>query len=319
MAVAAGMAAIGGLTAVRYANDATAVMGAGGLELVYNPAIAMVAEDLYVGVDEVRVAYRFRNVTKAPVTVTVAFPLPPIGGEDQLDMNIAIPNWETENYVDFRLWVDGRELTPSVENRVTALGIDRTGMITAAGLPLSPFAAETGEMLGRLPPETLDELAKAGLIIRAEWGTIAVWELATTFYWEQTFPAGQEVVIEHSSKPVVGYSFFYRDALNDPDYVARYCIDDDFRAAANRLLTAAGGEFPMLNERRIEYILTTANNWAAPIGEFTLTVDKGAPTALVSFCGEGVTRTSPTTFVDPETNFYAERELEVLIIEATAP
>jgi hypothetical protein len=75
----------------------------------------------------------------------------------------------------------------------------------------------------------------------------------------------------------------------------------------------------MLNERRIEYILTTANNWAAPIGEFTLTVDKGAPNALVSFCGEGVTRTSPTTFVDTETNFYAERELEVLIIEAIAP
>ena len=38
------------------ANDATAEIGAGGLQLVYNSAIEMVAENLYVSADEVRVA-----------------------------------------------------------------------------------------------------------------------------------------------------------------------------------------------------------------------------------------------------------------------
>ncbi len=295
-------------------NDTTAVLGAGGLELVYNSAIEIVAEDLYVGINEVRVAYRFRNVTKAPVTVTVAFPLPALKGADLLDTVVDVANLDAENYVDFRLWVDGQELTPSVYNRVSALGVDRTQMLRATGLPLSPLSYRGAEMMVGLPPATLAELARAGLIIREEWGTIAAWTLETTFYWEQTFPVGRDVVIEHTYQPVVGYSFFGDFALDDPVYRERYCMDEAFIAAARRMMTR-DANFPMLNERRIQYILTTANHWAAPIGEFTLTVDKGSPNALVSFCGEGVTRTSPTTFVDTETNFVAVRELDILIVE----
>jgi hypothetical protein len=318
--VAAGVAAIGGLTAASYANDATAVMGAGGLELVSNSAIAIMAEDLYVSADEIRVAYRFRNVTKAPVTVTVAFPLPPLGGEDFIDMNIAIPNPESANYVDFRLWVDGQELTPMVEHRATALGIDRTDTLIAAGLPLNPFALETGEMIGAMRAPALDDLARAGLIIREEWGTLPVWQLQTTFYWEQTFPVGRDIVIEHSYRPIVGYSFLYAGDLDIPEVTEPHCVDDAFRTAVGRLLTPTQGDpYPALNARRIQYILTTANSWAAPIGTFTLTVDKGSPNAFVSFCAEGVTRTSPTTFVVTETDFYAERELDVLIVEPIAP
>ena len=64
------------LTPAATANDATAEFGVGGLQMIYNSAVAVVSEDLYISPDEVRVAYRFRNITDEPLTVTVAFPLP---------------------------------------------------------------------------------------------------------------------------------------------------------------------------------------------------------------------------------------------------
>jgi hypothetical protein len=91
------------------------------------------------------------------------------------------------------------------------------------------------------------------------------------------------------------------DAAKDPsyrEYVARYRIDRDFLASVN----AAKSHSDVLpTEQRISYILTTGANWAGPIQEFRLVVDKGAPNALVSFCAQGVRKIGPTQF---ET-FYA--------------
>ena len=47
-------------------------------------------------------------------------------------------------------------------------------------------------------------------------------------------------------------------------------------------------------QNAIEYVLTTGGNWAlGNIGEFNLTIDKGDPKNLVSFCGEGVDQDRP--------------------------
>lgn len=298
------------------ANDATAELGAGGLQLVYNPAIEMARENLYVSKDEVRVDYLFRNITKAPVTVTVAFPLPPITGG--FEANMVLPNDATENFVNFELTVDGQRLEPQVYSRVSALGIDRTQVLRDLGIPLSPVGEATYVAIDALPLERKRDLARLGMIILEDWGTVPVWTLETSFYWEQTFPAGRDVAIAHRYQPVVGYGFFGDFAFDDPYYRERYCMDDDFIAAVRRLL-GPDPNYTLLNEQRIEYILTTGATWAAPIRDFTLTVDKGTPDALVSFCGEGVTRISDTTFEDRETNFFPERELDVLIVTPIQP
>ena len=91
-------------------------------------------------------------------------------------------------------------------------------------------------------------------------------------------------------------------------------MDDSFIAGARRMM-GNDVDFPELDERRIEYLLTPAANWATPIGTFHLTVDKGDPNAIVSFCGTGVTRTSPTTFELTETDFYPTQELDILIVD----
>lgn len=295
-------------------NDATAEIGVGGLQMVYNSAISVVSEDLYISPDEVRVSYRFRNDTDEPVTVLVAFPLPALGGTYD-EIWYELPNPDSENYVDFTVAVNGKGIVPSVYSRATALGVDRTEELRAAGLPLNPASFELYEALRNLPEATIEALRLLGLLLVEEWGMLPTWELETSLYWEMTFPAGEEVVVEHRYEPVVGYGFFGDFQLDDPGYLDRYCMDESFLAAATRLM-GEDVDFPMLDERRIAYLLTPAANWASPIGTFHLTIDKGDPNAFVSFCGTGVTRTSPTTFELTATDFVPDRELDILIVDA---
>ena len=79
-------------------------------------------------------------------------------------------------------------------------------------------------------------------------------------------------------------------------YQREYCAGSKFRKAAKRFPEAS-------QERWLTYILKTGANWAGPITDFKLTVDKGSPNNLVSFCGTGVTKISPTRFEMRAKNF----------------
>jgi hypothetical protein len=70
----------------------------------------------------------------------------------------------------------------------------------------------------------------------------------------------------------------------------------------------------LLGDQRIRYILTTGGNWRSPIGDFRLVIDKGHPDNIVSFCGSGLTRLSPTRFEMRRRNWRPNRDLAVLIV-----
>lgn len=310
------VAAFFALAAPASANDSTAQLGAGGLQLVRNEAIELLAEDLYVSVDEVRVAYRFRNRTDAPVTYLVAFPLPAIDAVVPEEMNIVLPDAGSDNFVDFTVTVDGKPVTPKLDARVTALGVDQTETVKRLGLPLNPMADGLYQRLENAPEAEKSELNRLGLAIVDPYNTEAAWRLETTFYWEQTFPPGKEVTVKHSYRPVTGFGFFGDWVFGEGEgtYRDKYCMDSSFETAARKKLAAiAGDDNPYLDERRVSYILTTANNWASPIRDFRLVVDKGDPDALVSFCGTNVRKISPTQFEMRAADFTPEQELEILI------
>jgi hypothetical protein len=149
------------------------------------------------------------------------------------------------------------------------------------------------------------------------------WTLKSTYFWRQTFPAGREIVIEHRYRPSVGETVgtqvgspdIERQALEH--YENAYCTDRDFLNSARRAMSkpdafnvAASPFF----ERRIAYVLTTGANWAGPIGDFRLVVDKGAPDSLVSFCADGVKKIGPTQFEVRHANFTPTRDLDILIL-----
>lgn len=302
------------------ANDSTAELGAGGLLLIQNDKVRLLSEDLYIAEAEVRVSYRFRNISDAPFTSLVAFPLPSIDAITPQDMNIILPEAGKANFVDFTVAVDGSRLTPSLYERASIFGIDRTDELRALNLPLNPIAEGLYQQLETLPREDIMALNRQGLVVDDPYGAMADWKYEATFYWEQTFPPGREVLVEHSYRPVVGFAFFYDALLDDPVYRATYCIDEAFAAAARRRLASLrNADSPYLSERRISYILTTAANWAGPIGRFHVTIDKGETDALVSFCAEGVRKTGPTTFEWSKTDYVPDRDLQILILRSPKP
>jgi hypothetical protein len=287
------------------ANDSSAELATGGLILTKSHDIEMVSEDLFISMKEIRVWYRFYNHSERDVVTQVAFPVPDIDyGVD--DFTFVIPTDDPENILNFRTTVNGRAVVALVERKAIINGIDRTKLIQSLGLAIAPRLNQKPN----LSQETWDRLVRLGLIqdTRNQEPTYLAprWTLKTTYYWSQTFPAHQELVVEHRYLPSVGGSVSLSASnLKHSEGINRYCVDQDFwNSAADR----------KWQPNYLEYILVTGANWAGPIKNFRLVIDKGSPNNLVSFCGSNVRKISSTQFEVTMANFTPKSNLNVLIL-----
>lgn len=307
------------------ANDTTAALTTGGLVFNTNADIEMRSEELSISRKRIDVRYRFFNRSSADQTVTVAFPMPEVDAKE--DTNIAVPDDESDNFLQFRTVVDGREVAARIEQKAFLAGKDVTARLQALNLPLQPRAKKSGAALDVLPADLEQQLTKEGLVHDASYeGAKGMekhiapdWSLRTTYYWEQTFPAGREIVVEHSYVPSVGASVQTQIGRKDitaqerAEYLTQFCTENSFISSVAAMTKKNGGAPPP--EFRIAYVLKTGANWAGPIGDFRLTVDKGDPAALVSFCETGVKKIGPTTFEVRKSNFKPTRDLDILFVD----
>jgi hypothetical protein len=316
-------------TGVR-ANDTSAELATGGLVLTKNPSIEMRSEDLFISTKAVRVHYVFANTSARDVTILVAFPMPDVTIEGP-DDNIVVPTQSPTNLLGFVTTVDGKPVSAQVEQKALKNGADITAYLKGLGIPLAPHLQSTNDVLDKLPKAAQDALVAKSLAIPDDYDDghgmehhlTATWTLRTTYYWRQTFPAGRSIDVEHNYTPSVGGTA--GTEWGDPAFVgtalytqgrARYCIDNDFLAAATaaKAKVTATSNNGYMTEQRIDYVLTTGANWKAPIGDFHMTIDKGATNNLVSFCGNGVAKISPTQFEDHYTNFTPTKDVAILLL-----
>lgn len=312
-----------------FANDTSAELAAGGLLLTRNDDITMKSEDLFISASEVQVRYVFVNTAARDVTVHVAFPMPDIDGLVYSQQDIGIPEpGDAANFLGFRTLVDGTPVAMEVEQKALVIGVDRTEWLTSRGVPVALHLSDVDARLGALPRVEQEEAIALGLAVVEEYDAGRGWErhlnpawtLRTTFHWKQTFPAGREVKIEHRYKPVVGGTVGtmigtsgFTSSPGWPTVRDRYCIDNAFLGRVARIMGL--DDYPKFSEEWITYVLTTGGNWAGPIGDFRLVVDKGSPDNLVSFCATGVTKTGPTTFEVRKTDWTPDRDLSILILK----
>ena len=73
-------------------------------------------------------------------------------------------------------------------------------------------------------------------------------------------------------------------------YKTTYCAGDDFLKLVDGLESSDKARRARIVERRINYVLKSGANWAGPIKDFHLVVDKGQPDRIVSFCGQGISK-----------------------------
>jgi hypothetical protein len=311
-----------------FANDSMAELGTGGLILSRSDSIAMESEDLFISRDRITVDYVFRNGSETDIDTIVAFPMPDIEGNP--DRMVAIPDDPSDNFLGFEVTSDGREIKPQLEQRAFAAELEVGADLKAQGVPLFPDGEATSAALEKLPQDVADDWVRRGIIVIEEyddgsgWKKVRTpyWKLQSTYWWRATFPAGKPVHVSHRYKPSVGgtagLTFFY-DGRFQGEYEAyrqRYCLDESFQNAVRKAAGRNAGSDPQMMESRIAYVLTTGGNWAAgSIGKFKLTIDKGDPKSLVSFCGNGVRKTGPTTFEMTADDFYPERNIDILLLD----
>jgi hypothetical protein len=314
-----------------YANDSTGELSAGGITLARSDVIEMQKEELYLSRREVRVSYVFRNRSEEPVETIVAFPMPDIKADPY--ESIAFPADARDNFLNFKVEVNGEMLEPTLQQRAFAAGLDVTDDLVRAGIALVPGAAGQEAAIERLEEGTLKDFISRGILVKDEydagngWEThhVPVWNLQSAYWWNMVFEPGVPTVVRHWYQPGIGgtagLSFIDPDGApgyNHDTYVKTYCIEEGLIAATGKLLARhreSGGEgYLPYYEQHLSYVLVTGANWAGPIVDFHLTVDKGSADALVSFCGDGVTKTGPTTFELHKTDFYPERDIEVLFL-----
>lgn len=311
------------------ANDTMAELKTGGLTFVRTPEVEMTREALFISPAEIRVDYVFTNTSEKDVSGLVAFPMPDIGGDPYA--NIAIDDFETDNYLAFTAAQDGKAVAVNLQQRAYAAGIDIAEDLKAAGVPLLPFAKATKAALEALPQEVAADWIARGLIFIDTYDTdgtgmkdyrTPLWSLKSVYWWRTTFPAGKEVTVQHRYKPSVGGTVgisFLEDGeakgARYEDYVKRYCIEGDIVRRAMEADRDMRAGKPYLFENWISYILTTGANWSGPIKDFSLTIDKGAPENLVSFCGEGVKKTGPTTFEMTAKDFSPDKDIDILLLK----
>lgn len=321
------------LPAPALGNDSMAALGAGGLSFVATDDVTMVREDLFVSADEVRVSYEFRNTSDHDVDTLVAFPLPDIEGGSE--MPAGIPSEDPANPFGFKTTFNGAPVAAELHQYAFVNNIDYSDLLRAHGVPLLPYGTPVAEALRALTSEAQQELQRQGLLEAVEYSLggsdemvteyYPAWTLRSSYSWVAHFPAGETVTVNHAYRPSVGGTVAVT-FLGEPypgydaaaDYLARYCTDDSFRGAVTRSLRNPDDPYSApYTETWLEYVWSTGANWHGPIGTFHLTVDKGAPDNLVSFCWDGeVTKTSPTTFEMEAKDWYPPygRELDILIL-----
>ena len=312
-----------------HANDSTAALGAGGIMLTTSADIRMASEDLYISRAVVRVRYSFVNESGSPITTRVAFPLPQADLETLGESDVGWPTDNPANIVDFKLRIDGRAVRPELEEKAFRKGVDVSDVLRRLKVPFGYRNGYVSEALKKLPASAKQELARRGLADFSNDIPMALWTVKSTFHWQQTFPAGRTVAVEHEYKPVAGAQmisatgFFERpNALRQDEFYKGFCIDDaTYAGIATRLRAQQRkrGEGAVLLSWVVEYVLTTGKNWKGPIGRFRLTLDKGRPENLISLCMDGVRKSGATTFTVERTNFEPEQDLKLMIVEAPQP
>lgn len=323
------------------ANDGWGGLAATGLTFGQTEAVEMAEEDLFIGMQEIRVDYVFRNITDADVTGEVIFPLPPVNLAALGNSDWNLPeDLSIDNLASFTATVDGADQPVSID-RIAVIepawdeavplsqqydhpGQDVTAILEKYDIPLSLDYVEVVDALLALTPEQQQALQVEGLadfMVDTDPSlddVMPLWSVVLRYHWTQTFTAGQETRISHRyANQSPGGLFFWQDPVVEGQQsdAVRYCIDaGTSKALAKALVPETDGDSVTMGAAHyISYVLRTANSWAGPIGKFRLTLDKGAPENVISLCVDGVKKTGPTTFVVEKTAYTPERDLEILV------
>jgi hypothetical protein len=314
------------------ANDSAAAFTTQGLELKQLDGVTLVKEVLKISkvarpipsnhhglpTDAFRfpiyVSYVFENTTEFTQRTLVAFPLPLKPEPCRPDLVGLQPFIE-----NFELIVDGKRQTYQSEHKAisTKTGKDVTAVlqkfqldyVNYSGLQCTEDGQQSAYQVAQLDLAAKNELQQAGAINEY---LAPYYEIKTTHYWRQTFPAKQKVHIEHSYDASPGFAYLVnaQDLKETNTNTSEWgCMDDALKTRLHKAMAKKPGA--MLHWSYVDYIVTTANNWDGAIAEFELHIERPAG-EYVSLCWPGkVEKSGPNKFKMTAKDFVPTDELKV--------
>ena len=295
------------------ANDSTGYVATGGVQYLKNKDIQMYSEDLFISKKIIQVDYQFKNLSQKDVTETILFPLPKI--ENFFESDFA----DTERLLkSFKVQINGKSIQPEMHVRTFILTdeksapVDLTDAFKQCGFSekemLNPWNRQNYEYEAfetKLRGCSNAALRKA---LPKDKEEVITWSSQVIYSWKQTFKANALTHVQHQYAPLVGGSV----ALYPEEDTKAYCMDRNFKAGLKK---AKSQQAPY---QALGYILKTGANWAKPIQDFKLTIERDAG-ELVSFCWAGkVKNISPTRFQMSEKNFVPQQDLDIIFVHAKA-
>jgi len=202
-------------------------------------------------------------------------------------------------------------------------GRNVTEFFLSRNLPLAPFdelwSFDLENEFDDIKMITLTEdLRAAGLLVKDDRGyDRRAWSTEIFYVWQQQFKPNVPIEIEHRYAPVTGGQFFIGDAVYDgwsfrDSFQKQYCASDGEWNALKKI--AKKVQTPLISE--VGYILQTGNNWAGPIGQFRLTIDKSDPRNIVTLCWDGgFKKVTPTQFVFEAKNFVPTQDIVMAVTQ----
>ena len=106
------------------------------------------------------------------------------------------------------------------------------------------------------------------------------WGGQIIYSWQQTFKANSITQIQHEYFPLLGSGMGLHDLVNYKKFADTFCIDPSFKKSVKAKSNQG------IYYRELGYILKTGANWAKPIADFTLTIERPKD-QIVSFCWKG--------------------------------
>lgn len=283
------------LCGIAQANDSTARIGAGGIELLKSEDIVMSSELLEISQHQIHVKYSFRNEGKRDITTTVAFPLPSY----EWNAGVSALNLNVHPLRPFAVTVVGKPVELSMTRKAMAdNGKDITRGLRAAGFSDSEIFETFADYTTGYDEQPLRKRSAIQKLTGEDWPS---WTVNETALWRQTFPKGKDLEVEHFYGPLVGTVFntLYPDRdrmdaqslpapvrLTDSMELDQVCLDQGARAEIDQRmkgLIAKGAKGLMVMLHDVEYILGTGRNWKGPIRDFTPRVEK-APEEIGALC-----------------------------------
>jgi Domain of unknown function (DUF4424) len=306
------------------ANDSAAELSIGGLRFTQTADISMESEDLEISLDRVGVHYRFLNKAEAPITLKVAFPLPDIDLSQA--ENFSFPGSDPANFVSFETRIGGDPVKFTIVQQALIGNNDVTSVLRELKVPILPLEPQQFRAQD-LPRESRNRLVNDGLLLPAgsdERGRPLYepgWIVRTSVVRDQTFPANQPVLVEHSYRPIIGASadtILKKQLRQNKSLVKEveryrrdYCVSDNFLSELDKLAGSGGGA--AIQERRLTYVLKTGANWAGPIKDFRLKIDGEEQGWLISFC-PGRLQKPPNESAYVAKDFMPDQDLKILFV-----